>query len=70
MKISSPKMIAHYVSVICDIQLQYGHLLAYFYQILNCFAVVSSKDVCCQPTANAPSDVMVGAVGEPRFGAE
>ena len=34
------------------------------------FIAMSSKDVCCQPTANAPSDVMVGAVGEPRFGAE
>ena len=30
----------------------------------------SSKDVCCHEAVKAPDDVMVGAVGEPRFGVE
>ena len=31
---------------------------------------MSSTLVCCHQTAKAPDDVMVGAVGEPRFGVE
>ena len=31
---------------------------------------MSSKDVCCHEVVKAPDDVMVGAVGSPRFGVE
>ena len=29
---------------------------------------ISSKAVCCHEVVKAPDDVMVGAMGEPRFG--
>ena len=34
------------------------------------YTYISSKDVWCHETVKAPDDVMVGAVGSPRFEVE